>query len=132
MDLLDEARLALFSQRARLMAFESPSADDMLHLATLGGADALGLADVVGSLEVGKAADLAAFAIAGAHPVHDAIAAAVYSIRGSDARFVAVGGRPLLRDGVLLNPNPGVSDRVERSARALREWLAAGGEMAQA
>jgi len=43
-----------------------------------------------------------------------------------------VGGRPLLRDGVLLNPNPGVSDRVERSARALREWLAAGGEMAQA
>ena len=36
MDLLDEARVALLSQRTRLQSFETPSAADVLELATLG------------------------------------------------------------------------------------------------
>jgi 5-methylthioadenosine/S-adenosylhomocysteine deaminase len=131
MDLLEEARHALLGQRARLKSFESPSADDVLHLATLGGADALGLAHEIGSLEPGKSADIAAFALDATQPVYDPVAAAVFSVTGARAKFVAVAGRPLVRDGVLLMPTEGLAARVERAAAALAEWLAAGGEMAQ-
>src|SRR6185436_16443431 len=63
MDLLEEARATLLMQRARVGTHEALSASDVLELATMGGACALGLADEIGSLEVGKSADLAAFAI---------------------------------------------------------------------
>ncbi len=79
MDLLEEARIALLSQRARLGSFETPAAADVLELATLGGAAALGLADVVGSLEEGKQADLAAFPLDGVAPTTDPTTAAVLS-----------------------------------------------------
>src|SRR3569833_3002379 len=40
MDMLEEARLALLAQRARTASSESPSAVDVLELATIGGAPA--------------------------------------------------------------------------------------------
>src|SRR5207244_4353897 len=103
MDLLEEARLALFAQRIRLGSSETPDANDVLEMATAGGAQALGLGDSIGTLEVGKQADLAAFALDRTRPTIDPVAAAVFSLTGASARFVAVAGRPLLRDGVLLS-----------------------------
>src|SRR6185503_1061379 len=41
MDLLEEARVALLSQRARTLSFETPTANEMLELATIGGAQAI-------------------------------------------------------------------------------------------
>jgi 5-methylthioadenosine/S-adenosylhomocysteine deaminase len=129
MDILDEARLALLGQRMRTSSNETPAAADVLELATLGGARAIGMHALVGSLEEGKQADLAAFALDPAGPTHDPVTAAVFSITGARARFVAVAGTVLLRDGLLVAPRPGLAERMQCLADALDEWLAGGGEM---
>jgi 5-methylthioadenosine/S-adenosylhomocysteine deaminase len=80
----------------------------------------------IGSLEVGKSADLAAFSL-GAHargPTHDPVAAAVLALAGTPATFVAVAGRTLVRDGVLLDADPALPDRVQRAADRLGDWVA--------
>jgi 5-methylthioadenosine/S-adenosylhomocysteine deaminase len=129
MDILEEARLALLAQRMRLASSETPSAADVLEMATLGGARAIGLERDVGTLEEGKQADLAAFALDPAEPTHDPVAAAVFSVTGARARFVTVAGTVLLRDGVLVAPRPRLAERMQELAGALDAWLAAGGEM---
>jgi cytosine/adenosine deaminase-related metal-dependent hydrolase len=129
MDMLAEARAALLMQRARVGSFESPAAADVLELATIGGAKAIGIDQLVGTLEEGKQADLAAFAIDPLHPVQDPVAAAIFSLTGTHARFVMVAGRPLLRDGALVTPRSGLAQRMAQLGDALAEWLASGGEM---
>lgn len=129
MDLLDEARAALLFQRARVATHEALTAADVLELATLGGACALGLVNEIGSLEVGKSADLAAFDIGPVGPTFDPVATAVFALSGARARFVAVAGKPLLVDGKLSAPAIGLAGRVQAAADALRDWRDAGGEM---
>jgi cytosine/adenosine deaminase-related metal-dependent hydrolase len=129
MDILEEARFALLGQRARIGSWETPEAVDVLELATLGGARALGLDAQVGSLEPGKEADLAAFSLAGVGPIQDPVAAAVFSITGARARFVTVAGKPLMRDGMLIAPRSGLDQRMQLLGGSLADWLASGGEM---
>lgn len=129
MDLLEEARVALLAQRARVGSWETPEAIDVLELATIGGANALGLGDVIGTLDVGKQADLAAFSLDSVTPTFDPVTAAVFSLTGSSAHFVCVAGKPLLRDGKLVTSREGLADRMQALGRSLREWLSSGGEM---
>ena len=129
MDILAEARLVLLGQRARLGSSETPDAAEVLEMATLGGATAIGVGDLVGSLEVGKEADLAAFSLDRSRPTADPVAAAVFSITGADARFVMVAGQPLVRGGVLMNSNSRLANRMEELSSALGEWLATNGEV---
>ena len=129
MDILSEARLALLVQRMRIGSFESPSAADVLELATIGGAKAIGIDHLVGTLEEGKQADLAAFAIEPLLPVHDPVDTAVFSLTGASARFVMVAGRPLVQDGALVAPRAGLAQRMAQLGDALADWLDSGGEM---
>ncbi|HEY9225163.1 MAG TPA: amidohydrolase family protein [Gemmatimonadaceae bacterium] len=129
MDILAEARLALLAQRGRIGSHETPEAADVLEMATIGGATALGFGDSIGTLERGKQADLAAFSLEHSRPTFDPIDAAVFSVTGANARFVAVAGRPLLRDGALIDQRAGLDTRVEGLARALADWLGADGEL---
>jgi cytosine/adenosine deaminase-related metal-dependent hydrolase len=129
MDLLEEARVALLAQRAVAQLCDAPQAADLIELATIAGARALGIDAQVGSLEEGKQADLAAFAIDPAVPIQDPVAALVFSISGARARFASVAGRVLVRDGELLSARPGLAERMQMLADALAAWLDSGGEM---
>jgi cytosine/adenosine deaminase-related metal-dependent hydrolase len=123
MDMLGESRAAILAQRARMSRHDALSAKEALFLATLGGARALGLENEIGSLEVGKSADLAAFPLdARTNPVHDPEAAAVFALPGVGASFVCVAGRELLRDGATSFVNSDVAARVEETARRMRAW----------
>ncbi|MEO5579532.1 MAG: amidohydrolase family protein, partial [Gemmatimonadaceae bacterium] len=84
MDILEEARLAILFQRAVKRSERAFSAQQALELATIGGARALGIGDTVGSLEVGKQADLAAFSLSAARatPVGDIVAAILFAVAG--------------------------------------------------
>ena len=77
------------------------SSRDALRAATLGGAEALGLADKVGSLELGKRADflLADATAFNMQPVYDWYATAVYSLRPHNVRHVFVDGKAIVEDG---------------------------------
>lgn len=121
--------MALLGQRSRIGSFESPSALDVLELATIGGAKAIGIDHLVGTLEEGKQADLAAFAIEPLLPVQDPITAAIFSLTGARARFVMVAGRPLVTNGALVSSRSGLAQRMSQLGDALAEWLASGGEM---
>ncbi|MBK8248196.1 MAG: amidohydrolase family protein [Gemmatimonadetes bacterium] len=104
MDLLDDARLAVFQQRALTGRAAVPTASALLHMVTRGGAEALGLAATIGTLEPGKAADLVSFA---ADPVRDGPGfrpedTLVFGAAGRRAQMVAVDGVELVRGGVLV------------------------------
>jgi 5-methylthioadenosine/S-adenosylhomocysteine deaminase len=74
----------------------------MLALATREGARALSMAGEIGSIEVGKRADIAAIDIRQPHltPLYSPISHLVYSVRGSDVRHVWVDGELVLSNGV--------------------------------
>ena len=72
-------------------------------MATLHGAAALGLQDQLGSIEVGKAADLIARDLAGLpdQPRHDLASSLVYATSGGEVQWSWVVGKPLVRAGKL-------------------------------
>ena len=83
----------------------SMPAREMLAMATIRGAKALGLAEEIGSIEEGKRADLAVVDLTGPHcqPAGpDPHATIVYCARASDVTDVLVDGRPVVRDRKLL------------------------------
>ena len=57
-DMVEVMRAGLFHERVRRNDEMWPAPEDVLEWATIGGARALGIADEVGSLEMGKKADL--------------------------------------------------------------------------
>ena len=75
--------------------------------ATLGGAKALGLEKEIGSLEVGKRADLFAIAINTPKvvPVHDPVASLVYSCGQQNVVLTVADGKVLMKDGVIPHVN---------------------------
>jgi 5-methylthioadenosine/S-adenosylhomocysteine deaminase len=95
-----------------------------LELATTGGARALGLERSIGSLEVGKRADLIGVSMSSARqtPVYDPISHLVYVTRGDDVRLTIVNGRILMKDRQLrtLNRASVIAD-ANRLARKVRE-----------
>jgi 5-methylthioadenosine/S-adenosylhomocysteine deaminase len=79
------------------------AAVDLFEAATIGGARALGLDVDIGSLEVGKYADVAVLDLQRAHAVgpDDIYTRLVYSARATDVRLVTVGGKVVVENGVL-------------------------------
>jgi 5-methylthioadenosine/S-adenosylhomocysteine deaminase len=122
MDLLGEARDALRTQRDRGEGLGG--AVQALELCTLGGARALGVEREIGTLEVGKAADIAAFAIPKSSPSQAAEDVLLSATLGMPAVLVMVGGRPLVRDGRLVASDDGARYRVEAAAARLQVWNA--------
>jgi len=112
-DLFAQMRLGLQAERARanqpaLDAHEMPAeltlgVRDVLRFATLGGAQALGLGAVCGSIEEGKAADLVVLRTDGLHmaPLNDPVAAIVLHAGPADVEAVLVGGEVVKDGGVL-------------------------------
>jgi len=97
------AAMRLAANLARLVRDDPAalSARDVVSAATLEGARALGLGDRIGTIEVGKEADLIALDLRSPHlvPVHDPYTSVVFSAGRSDVRHVLVAGAPVVIDG---------------------------------
>lgn len=100
LDLLGELKTA--GLLAKLSAGDAAAAPApaLLHMATLGGARALGLDEEIGSLVPGKAADMVALDLSAPHcqPVHDPVSQLIYAAGREAVTDVWVAGRRLLHD----------------------------------
>jgi len=103
LDMFTEMRTAALLQKA-LHGPEVLPATRALRMATIDGARALGLDAEIGSVEVGKRADVAVVRLDGLHstPVADVVSAVVYSAQPDDVDTVVIEGEFVLRDGKLL------------------------------
>ena len=118
LDMWEEMRLASFLQKVDQMNPEVLSANTVLRMATIGGATAIGLGDSIGSLEVGKRADIIQVGFDDVHhvPTYDVVSHLVYVTDEQDVDSVIVDGKILMRDGQLLTID---TKRVATEARAL-------------
>ncbi|MGD8962995.1 MAG: amidohydrolase, partial [Desulfobacterales bacterium] len=82
-------------------------AQTVLKMATLKGAQVLGLESIIGSLETGKKADLIIVDTARPHltPMYNPVSHMVYAARGSDVTTVIIDGTIVLEDGQLKTMN---------------------------
>ena len=101
LDLFAAMRLAALLHKGVLGDPELVPAHQVLRMATVHGAAALGLTDDLGSIEVGKRADLVAVDLDQPHtqPVFDPVSTLVYAAGRSDVRHVWVDGERVVRDG---------------------------------
>ena len=105
------------------------SSTDLLRLATLEGARALGLGDCTGSLAPGKWADLCCIDLSAARsrPVHDVVATIVYACNSSQVTDTWVAGRHLFGDGTLFYIDEArLDDCAESWRRRLRDEASSG------
>lgn len=122
LDMFEEMRLAAVLQAVRKQPGVLP-ARDVLWMATRAGALTLGLDHEIGSIEVGKKADLIVVERDRPHlaPGPDPYSTLVYAARGSDVRTTIVDGQILVNDFA-----PVRVDRAEvaRSARSAAQDVA--------
>ncbi|EKF41406.1 amidohydrolase [Nitratireductor indicus C115] len=103
LDMWMALRLAATLHKGARQSADAVSTPQALAMATMAGARALGAEDRIGSLETGKFADMILVDIRRPHavPMFDPVTHLVYSTAKSDVRHVFVGGRQVVRDGVL-------------------------------
>jgi 5-methylthioadenosine/S-adenosylhomocysteine deaminase len=103
LDIFLEMRLASLLQKPRLGPLSMP-ASRVLEMATIHGARALGLEREVGSIEVGKWADLTVVDLRRLHSTPagpDVVGQLVHSGQSTDVRHVVIQGRVVMQDRVL-------------------------------
>ena len=102
LDMFTEMRTAALIQKA-LHGAETLPALRVLKMATIDGARALGLGKEIGSIEVGKRADLTLLNLGAPHttPHPDPVSTIVYAAQTSDVGTVIIDGQVVLREGKL-------------------------------
>jgi len=97
-------------------------AEQVLEMATIGGARAVGLQNEIGSIEVGKKADIVVVDYNNPFmtPIHHPVSAMVYSALGHEVTTVMIDGRIVMRDRVIGTVDEGaVRRQAQMSADAL-------------
>jgi 5-methylthioadenosine/S-adenosylhomocysteine deaminase len=116
-DLLAESRAATVAVRA---GGGTLTALDALAMATCEAARAIGMADRIGSLEVGRRADVVVMDTSGPHwhPHADWASALLWQSRPEDVRTVLVDGRVVVDDGICRTLAPDERAVARGAARA--------------
>jgi 5-methylthioadenosine/S-adenosylhomocysteine deaminase len=124
LDMFDEMRCAALLAKGVAGDATALNAEEALRAATFAGAKALGLSDRIGSIEVGKQADLICVAMDAleTQPMYHPISQLVYSTGRQQVRDVWIAGQAKLVDGELIDMDvPGLLTRV----RQWRQTIAA-------
>jgi 5-methylthioadenosine/S-adenosylhomocysteine deaminase len=127
LDMFEEMRLAALLAKVQANDASAMNAAQTFHAATLGGANALGLSETTGSLEVGKAADIIAISCnsVGMQPMFDPVSHLVYAASRADVSHVWVQGRVRVRDRVLVADAQQAIDDAQSTIGEISERVAA-------
>lgn len=122
LDLLGECRTAALLAKVQSQDATAMDAASVLRMVTIDAATALGIDDVVGSLQPGKAADCITIEPdLGMLPIYDALSAALFTHATSRVRDVWVNGNQLVRDRSLQTlDHQDLLSRVDRWERKIR------------
>jgi len=106
-NMFEEMDLAAKLQKVTAMNPEVLPASTALEMATIRGARALGMEKEIGSLEVGKRADMILVNVTrpNAVPMYDPISQMVYALKAEDVTDVMVNGKPVVANGKILTLN---------------------------
>jgi 5-methylthioadenosine/S-adenosylhomocysteine deaminase len=98
-DLMEEMDLAAKLQKVTTGDPTALPAEQAIAMATIIGARVAGLDKEIGSLEVGKRADLITLRLDRPHavPLYNVYSQIVYALKGSDVEDVMVNGKPIVR-----------------------------------
>src|SRR5205823_9200882 len=124
LDMFEAMRQAAFLAKHATKDPTAVPAKTALDLATIGGARALGMERLIGSLEAGKRADLITVSMSAPRqtPLYDPISHIVYVTRGDDVRTTIVNGKILMKDRQVLTLNRAtVIADANRLAQKVRE-----------
>ena len=118
LDMWEEMRLAALLQKVDRMDPTAIPAKTVLRMATSGGATAIGLGDSIGSLEVGKRADLIQVAFEDVHhvPTYDVVSHLVYVTDEQDVASVVIDGKVVMHERRITSID---TERVAEEATAL-------------
>ena len=107
LDLMEEMDLAAKLQKTTKMDPRALGAKSVVEMATIEGAKALHMEKEIGSLEVGKKADIILISLdePNAVPMYNIYAQLAYALKGSDVETVVIGGHLVMRDKKLLTLN---------------------------
>lgn len=102
LDLFEQMKYVALLQKGIHEKAELMPAYEILKMATINGAKALGLEKKIGSIEVGKRADLIIIDMKSilTTPVNDLIAELVYNIKGSNVKTTIANGKILMEDRI--------------------------------
>ena len=100
-DMVEQMKACMLMQHVRHLDPTRISAERALEMATINAAKALGLENEIGSLEIGKRADIAVFDLRKPYigVLHRPLSNFICAGKGSDARVVMVNGEIVYRDG---------------------------------
>jgi 5-methylthioadenosine/S-adenosylhomocysteine deaminase len=111
------AVMRLAANLARLVSGDPAaiSSSEIVRAATIDGATALGMSERIGSLEIGKEADITSITLREPHliPIHDPFTTIVYSAGRADVRHVFVAGEQVIDNR---RPTKVDSEEIMRSA----------------
>ena len=118
LDMFSEMRTAALIAKAVASDASAVPAATALNMATINGAKALGIDDEVGSLRIGKAADIIAVDLGAleSQPIYHPISQLVYATGRDKVSDVWIAGKHVVKDGTLTTlDGPAI-------ARRAREW----------
>lgn len=124
MDMMDEMYLTSLIHKGRTLSPLTLPAEKVLEMATMNGAKSVLWDDEIGSLEVGKKADLIVLNpdSAGSLPLHDPVSNIVYSMHSSNVESTMCNGEWLMRDRKIMTMDEQtiLQEAKERSAAILK------------
>ena len=126
LDIMEEIDLAAKLAKISKMDPLALNAKAVVEMATIDGARAVHLEKEIGSLEVGKKADLVLISLdePNAVPMYDIYAQIAYSLKGDDVETVVVGGRVVMRDRKLLTlDEPKILEKAREYGKSVKASL---------
>lgn len=104
-DLFTDMRVAALMHKIKNEDASAATAEDIVKMATINGAKTLNWDDKIGSLEVGKQADLITINLDQPHlqPIYNLYSHLVYCVNAGDVNDVVINGQVVIRDRKLKN-----------------------------
>lgn len=116
LDLFSEMRTCALLHKVNNLNPEIAPAIEIVKMATINGAKVLGMEDKIGSLEIGKKADIITINLDKPHltPIYNPYSHLVYSVNAADVDNVVINGKIVMRERVVLDLD---EEKITREAK---------------